>query len=171
MPKGFEEDFKSVRKFKVRTTMRQVTDSADLQHEQHLGQHPGAQAGDGGGGARSRGAPVRVEAADGQIIVNPKVADNGEAVIQLETAIGAAIKHFKNSHSVVVPRSRFLPVKASSDLLLITSDLYAVRRRARSSAHPRVAGARQPRHEPEARVWRNARRQARRPCVVNPLRC
>jgi len=71
---------------------------------------------------------IPFDPADLQIIVNPKVADNGEAVIQLETAIGAAIKHFKNSHSVVVPRSRFLPVKASSDLLLITSDLYAVRR-------------------------------------------
>jgi UTP--glucose-1-phosphate uridylyltransferase len=52
-----------------------------------------------------------------------QVADNGEAVIQLETASGAAIKHFR-AHSVNVPRSRFLPVKSCSDLLLITSDLY-----------------------------------------------
>lgn len=44
------------------------------------------------------------------IIVNPKVADDGTAVIQLETAVGAAIKHFKNAHGINVPRSRFLPV-------------------------------------------------------------
>jgi len=60
------------------------------------------------------------------IIVNPKVADDGQAVVQLETAIGAAIKHFKHAHGVNVPRSRFLPVKSCSDLLLITSDLYSL---------------------------------------------
>lgn len=48
------------------------------------------------------------------IIINPKVADDGTAVIQLETAIGAAIKHFKNAHGVNVPRSRFLPVRRMS---------------------------------------------------------
>lgn len=31
---------------------------------------------------------------------------------------------FKNAHGINVPRSRFLPVKSCSDLLLITSDLY-----------------------------------------------
>ncbi|KAJ3047536.1 UTP-glucose-1-phosphate uridylyltransferase [Rhizophlyctis rosea] len=59
-----------------------------------------------------------------EIIVNNKTADNGEKVIQLETAVGAAIKHFKGAHGVNVPRSRFLPVKSTSDLFLITSDLY-----------------------------------------------
>jgi hypothetical protein len=49
------------------------------------------------------------------IIVNPKVADDGTAVIQLETAVGAAIKHFKNAHGINVPRSRFLPVSRSSN--------------------------------------------------------
>jgi UTP--glucose-1-phosphate uridylyltransferase len=48
---------------------------------------------------------------DLDIIVNPKVADDGTPVIQLETAVGAAIKHFKNAHGINVPRSRFLPVK------------------------------------------------------------
>ncbi|EJD33220.1 UTP--glucose-1-phosphate uridylyltransferase [Auricularia subglabra TFB-10046 SS5] len=61
-----------------------------------------------------------------EIIVNPKVADDGTPVIQLETAVGAAIKHFKNAHGINVPRSRFLPVKSCSDLLLITSDLYSL---------------------------------------------
>ncbi|KZV95956.1 putative UTP-glucose-1-phosphate uridylyltransferase [Exidia glandulosa HHB12029] len=60
------------------------------------------------------------------IIVNPKVADDGTPVIQLETAVGAAIKHFRNAHGINVPRSRFLPVKSCSDLLLITSDLYSM---------------------------------------------
>lgn len=48
------------------------------------------------------------------IIVNPKVADDGTPVIQLETAVGAAIKHFKNAHGINVPRSRFLPVSLHS---------------------------------------------------------
>ncbi|CAK9781315.1 putative UTP-glucose-1-phosphate uridylyltransferase [Cutaneotrichosporon oleaginosum] len=59
-----------------------------------------------------------------EIIVNNKVTDKGEAVIQLETAIGAAIKHFDSSIGINVPRSRFLPVKSCSDLLLIKSGLY-----------------------------------------------
>jgi UTP--glucose-1-phosphate uridylyltransferase len=58
--------------------------------------------------------------------VNNKVTDDGKAVIQLETAVGAAIKHFRNAKGINVPRSRFLPVKSSSDLLLITSDLYSL---------------------------------------------
>jgi len=61
-----------------------------------------------------------------EIIVNNKVTDDGQAVIQLETAVGAAIKHFRNAKGINVPRSRFLPVKSCSDLLLITSDLYSL---------------------------------------------
>lgn len=61
---------------------------------------------------------------DLEIIVNNKTSDAGEAVIQLETAVGAAIKHFRGAHGINVPRNRFLPVKSCSDLLLITSDLY-----------------------------------------------
>lgn len=36
------------------------------------------------------------------------------------------MKHFRNAHGVNVPRSRFLPVKTCSDLLLIKSDIYSV---------------------------------------------
>jgi UTP--glucose-1-phosphate uridylyltransferase len=61
-----------------------------------------------------------------EIIVNPKVHDNGQAIVQLETACGAAIKHFNNAHGINVPRSRFLPVKSCSDLLLIKSDIYSI---------------------------------------------
>jgi UTP--glucose-1-phosphate uridylyltransferase len=69
---------------------------------------------------------METDGMDLEIIINPKVTDAGEPVIQLETAAGAAIKHFKNSHGVNVPRSRFLPVKSCSDLLLVTSDLYTL---------------------------------------------
>jgi UTP--glucose-1-phosphate uridylyltransferase len=59
------------------------------------------------------------------IIENRKViAGTTERVIQLETAIGAAIKFFPNSKGIVVPRTRFLPVKTCSDLFLVQSDLY-----------------------------------------------
>ncbi|GFZ43121.1 UDP-glucose pyrophosphorylase [Saitozyma sp. JCM 24511] len=61
-----------------------------------------------------------------EIIVNNKVTDKGQAVIQLETAIGAAIKHFDSAIGINVPRSRFLPVKSCSDLLLIKSKLYSL---------------------------------------------
>ncbi|KAI5170967.1 UTP--glucose-1-phosphate uridylyltransferase [Nematocida sp. LUAm3] len=62
-----------------------------------------------------------------EIIENKKKLSNGEEVIQLETAIGAAIKYFKNSKGIVVPRSRFLPVKTCSDLFLLQSTLFVVR--------------------------------------------
>jgi len=61
-----------------------------------------------------------------EIIVNPKTMDSGDKVIQLETAVGAAIKHFQNAHGINVPRSRFLPVKGTSDLFLVQSDLYSL---------------------------------------------
>ncbi|KAH0827462.1 UTP-glucose-1-phosphate uridylyltransferase [Lanmaoa asiatica] len=64
---------------------------------------------------------------DLDIIVNPKVTDDGQSIIQLETAAGAAIKHFKNARGINVPRSRFLPVKSCSDLLLIKSDIYSLK--------------------------------------------
>ncbi|KAJ3091350.1 UTP-glucose-1-phosphate uridylyltransferase [Quaeritorhiza haematococci] len=61
-----------------------------------------------------------------EVIVNTKSLETGEKVIQLETAVGAAIKHFHKAHGLNVPRSRFLPVKSTSDLFLITTDLYSL---------------------------------------------
>ena len=62
---------------------------------------------------------------DLDIIVNVKTEEKtGEKVIQLETAAGAAIKHFRGGHGINVPRSRFLPVKSCSDLFIVQSDLY-----------------------------------------------
>ncbi|CAI2349342.1 unnamed protein product [Caenorhabditis sp. 36 PRJEB53466] len=61
-----------------------------------------------------------------EVIVNPKHLDRGLDVIQLETAAGAAIKSFSGAVGVNVPRSRFLPVKKTSDLLLLMSNLYDI---------------------------------------------
>lgn len=62
-----------------------------------------------------------------EIIVNPKVLENGMSVIQLETAVGAAMKSFEGSVGIHVPRSRFLPVKKTSDLMLVKSNLYVLK--------------------------------------------
>ncbi|CAB4010237.1 RNA-directed DNA polymerase from mobile element jockey-like, partial [Paramuricea clavata] len=59
-----------------------------------------------------------------EVIVNNKNLENGYNVIQLETAVGAAIKNFDGALGINVPRSRFLPVKKISDLLLVKSNLY-----------------------------------------------
>ncbi|MGK0288705.1 MAG: UTP--glucose-1-phosphate uridylyltransferase [bacterium] len=60
---------------------------------------------------------------DLDIIRNKKTVHN-IPVIQLETAIGAGINNFQNSCAVNVPRSRFLPVKKTDDLLLVQSNLF-----------------------------------------------
>ncbi|CAK9317954.1 unnamed protein product [Citrullus colocynthis] len=68
---------------------------------------------------------VEANALKMEIIPNPKEVD-GIKVLQLETAAGAAIRFFDHAIGVNVPRSRFLPVKATSDLLLVQSDLYTL---------------------------------------------
>jgi UDP-N-acetylglucosamine pyrophosphorylase len=64
------------------------------------------------------------------VIKNKKHVDpadkKSQEVLQLETACGAAISCFKNAGAVVVPRTRFLPVKTHDDLELIRSDRYEV---------------------------------------------
>jgi len=62
-----------------------------------------------------------------EIIINNKALDKGINVIQLETAVGAAMKCFKGAMGINVPRSRFLPVKKTSDLLLVMSNLYTLK--------------------------------------------
>ncbi|ESW13954.1 hypothetical protein PHAVU_008G240600 [Phaseolus vulgaris] len=68
---------------------------------------------------------VEADALKMEIIPNPKEVD-GIKVLQLETAAGAAIRFFDKAIGINVPRSRFLPVKATSDLLLVQSDLYTL---------------------------------------------
>jgi len=64
------------------------------------------------------------------MIRNKKTIDprnsNSTPVYQLETAMGTAISVFKNTGAVRVPRSRFLPVKTTNDLLAIRSDIYQI---------------------------------------------
>jgi hypothetical protein len=64
---------------------------------------------------------------DMDIIINPKSVD-GKAVLQLEIAAGGAIQYFQNARGVNVPRSRFLPVKSTSDLFIVQSNLYSLTR-------------------------------------------
>jgi UDP-N-acetylglucosamine pyrophosphorylase len=47
-------------------------------------------------------------------------------VLQLETAMGAAIECFEGGTAIEVSRSRFAPVKTTSDLLALRSDAYEV---------------------------------------------
>ena len=45
-------------------------------------------------------------------------------VIQIETAMGAAIEVFEDSRTIEVGRERFVPVKTTNDLLVLRSDVY-----------------------------------------------
>lgn len=62
------------------------------------------------------------------MIKNSKTVDprdkQSTPVYQLEIAMGAAIESFPGSGAVCVPRSRFAPVKTTSDLLALRSDAY-----------------------------------------------
>ena len=64
------------------------------------------------------------------LIVNRKTVDPRDAssppVLQLETAMGGAIGAIDGARAVLVPRTRFAPVKTTDDLLLIRSDAYAL---------------------------------------------
>jgi len=55
--------------------------------------------------------------------VDPK-DDASTPVFQLETAMGAAIECFAGASAIVVPRTRFAPVKKCNDLLMLRSDAY-----------------------------------------------
>jgi UTP--glucose-1-phosphate uridylyltransferase len=105
VPKEHVEDFKSIKKFKYFNTnnlwinlkaIKRVVEANELAME---------------------------------IIPNMKNISVGSVdvpILQLETAVGAAIRHFHGAHGVNVPRRRFLPVKTCSDLFLIKSDLYSL---------------------------------------------
>jgi UTP--glucose-1-phosphate uridylyltransferase len=62
------------------------------------------------------------------LIVNRKTVDPRERsstpVIQLESAMGAAIGSFRGARLLCVPRTRFVPVKTTDDLLVLRSDVY-----------------------------------------------
>jgi UTP--glucose-1-phosphate uridylyltransferase len=62
------------------------------------------------------------------LIVNRKTVDprdpSSPAVLQLESAMGAAIQSFPGARLLCVPRPRFVPVKTTNDLLVLRSDAY-----------------------------------------------
>jgi UTP--glucose-1-phosphate uridylyltransferase len=62
------------------------------------------------------------------LIVNRKTVDprdpDSTPVIQLESAMGAAIESFPGASLLLVPRQRFVPVKTTDDLLVLRSDVY-----------------------------------------------
>ncbi len=79
------------------------------------------------------------------MIVNRKTVDptdaSSPAVLQLETAMGAAIDVFEGARALRVSRRRFAPVKTTDDLLVLRSDAYVVDDR----FHVRLAGEREAR--------------------------
>lgn len=102
VPSAHVEDFKSVKKFKIFNTNNLWVSLRAIKRVVESG-----------------------VLKDMDVIANPKTV-GGKSIVQLETAVGAAIQFFKNAHGINVPRDRFLPVKSTSDLLAIQSDLYKV---------------------------------------------
>ncbi len=64
------------------------------------------------------------------LIRNHKTVDPADSaspeVVQIESAMGAAVEVFSGATAICVGRERFLPVKTTSDLLLLRSDVYEV---------------------------------------------
>jgi len=64
------------------------------------------------------------------LIRNEKTVDPSDPsspkVIQVETAMGAAIEVFPDSALIEVGRDRFVPVKTTNDLLVLRSDVYDI---------------------------------------------
>jgi UTP--glucose-1-phosphate uridylyltransferase len=62
------------------------------------------------------------------MIKNTKTVDPADSgspeVIQIETAMGAAIEVFDGATTIEVGRDRFVPVKTTNDLLVLRSDCY-----------------------------------------------
>jgi UTP--glucose-1-phosphate uridylyltransferase len=55
-----------------------------------------------------------------------QILKSGESVIQLESAIGGAIRNFERARVVFANRSRFLPVKKSQDLLVVMGNAFVI---------------------------------------------
>ena len=78
------------------------------------------------------------------LIVNEKNVDPADSgspeIVQLEAAMGAAIGVFEGAQVLHVPRTRFAPVKTTSDLLVLRSDAYALDEQAHVALAPERAG-------------------------------
>jgi UTP--glucose-1-phosphate uridylyltransferase len=64
------------------------------------------------------------------LIRNDKTVDPADPtstkVVQIESAMGAAVAVFEGATAIEVGRERFLPVKTTNDLLVLRSDVYAL---------------------------------------------
>jgi len=64
------------------------------------------------------------------VIKNGKTVDprdkKSTKVLQLETAMGSAIECFEGAQAILIPRTRFAPVKTTNDMLALASDAYEV---------------------------------------------
>merc|ERR1719261_2045353 len=64
------------------------------------------------------------------VMKNDKTVDprdkKSTKVVQLETAMGAAISCFEGATALLIPRTRFAPVKKCDDLIALRSDAYVV---------------------------------------------
>lgn len=78
------------------------------------------------------------------LIVNRKTVDPRDSssppVLQLESAMGAAIGSFEGAGVLLVPRSRFVPVKTTDDLLVLRSDVYSLTEDLRVVVRPEREG-------------------------------
>ncbi len=78
------------------------------------------------------------------MIANRKTVDPSDKssppVIQVETAMGAAIGVFDGARALRVPRSRFAPVKTTNDLLSVRSDAYVLTEESHVSLAPERDG-------------------------------
>ena len=88
-------------------------------------------------------------AADAGVLPLPMIRNNktvdprdkkSTPVIQLESAMGAAIECFEGATAIDVPRSRFAPVKTTADLLALRSDAYEILPNGQVRLHPSREG-------------------------------
>ena len=88
-------------------------------------------------------------AADAGVLPLPMIRNNktvdprdkaSKPVIQLESAMGAAIECFAGAAAIDVPRSRFAPVKTTGDLLALRSDAYEILENGQVRLHPSREG-------------------------------
>jgi UTP--glucose-1-phosphate uridylyltransferase len=79
------------------------------------------------------------------LIVNRKTVDPRDSaspdVVQLESAMGAAIESFPGAQVLCVARTRFAPVKTTDDLLVLRSDVYTLSDELLVEPIPERAGA------------------------------
>jgi UTP--glucose-1-phosphate uridylyltransferase len=78
------------------------------------------------------------------VITNRKTVDprkpESTSVLQLESAMGAAIASFPEAQVLEVPRTRFVPVKTNDDLMLLRSDAYTLGDEYRVAPYPGLEG-------------------------------